>query len=141
MVVGSISSIDKSIDCDASDTRHSIYSRNGSDVDDNAKRTDKLVAKETRIVLMLRIAVIFVLIVCATAVALTIYHITQQSEIGEFKIQYEGASEKVLKAFKDILLVRAGSLSSLSVAITTQGKCQSVKTFEIPIRRIRNFFT
>jgi hypothetical protein len=78
-------------------------------------------------VLLLRIAVIIVLVVCATAIAFTIYHITQSAEIGEFNIQYEGASEKVLKAFEDVLRVHAGALSSLSVAITTQGECLALQ--------------
>jgi hypothetical protein len=135
MVSRSSPTIYDSVDNDDADTyatsAHS-YSRSGSDSEEtNTKLTDKLVAKETRIVLMLRIAVIFVLIACATAVAFTIYNLTKTSEIDAFKIQYEGASEKVLNAFEDILLVHAGSLASLSVAITTQG--QSFKICEKPI--------
>jgi hypothetical protein len=113
--------IDQSLDDDCTtDSRPSSCSRRDSGFDNNC--TDQLVAKETKAVLKLRVAVIFVLIACATAVACTIYHLTHSSEVDEFEIQFEGASEKVLKAFQDVLLIHAGALSSLTVAITTQGK-------------------
>jgi hypothetical protein len=118
---------DKSIDCiegstddEANDSKQSAYSI--GDGKDRNKQSDQLAVKETNAVLKLRFAVIFVLIACATSVAVTIYHLTQNSESKAFQIQYEGASEKVLKAFEDILLVHVGALSSLTVAITTQGK-------------------
>jgi hypothetical protein len=106
-------------DDDASDSKPITFSRDGKDCN---MGSDQLALNETKAVLKLRVAVIFVLVACATAVAVTIYHLTQASENEAFQIQYEGASDKVLKAFEDVLLVHAGALSSLTVAITTQGK-------------------
>jgi hypothetical protein len=115
--------MEPSLNDEGSDSKPpSTCTSTGGDSDGENRGTDQLVAKETNAVLKLRFAVIFVLVACATTVAVTIYHLTQSSEIDAFKIQYEGASDKVLQAFENVLLVHVGALSSLTVAITTQGK-------------------
>jgi hypothetical protein len=105
-------------DDDASDSKASGC--RADSVNEN-NHSSQLAEKETKAVFKLRVAVVFVLLACATTVAVAIYHLTQTSENEAYEIQYQAASDKVLKAFEDILVVHAGSLSSLTVAITTQG--------------------
>jgi hypothetical protein len=109
---------DNEMDCDENNDSKTNF----SDEQVGDFQSNQLAVKETRAVLLLRVAVILALVTCAIAVSISIYKLTRASEHEAFQIQYEGASGKVLKAFEDILQVHAGALASLSVAITTQGE-------------------
>ena len=115
----------ESIDSDIDTEEFADTTAKSSD-DDIQDEKDHIGGKETRAVCHLRILVILVLITCATAVAVTIYNLTYRSEVNAFETQYNGASEKVLKAFEDIIRVKLGALASLTVAMTTHSKSRKI---------------
>lgn len=75
---------------------------------------------ESQKVFRLRMAVIGVLILTALAVSAAVFKITVQGEMDEFETQYEGAAEKVIDSFANIM-ARMGSVAGLGVSYTSQG--------------------
>lgn len=66
-------------------------------------------------VFRLRVLVILVLLMAATAVSVVVYLITRNAQKDEFEIQYEGVAEKVVESFTDIVK-KMGAISGLGVA-------------------------
>jgi hypothetical protein len=81
---------------------------------------DQLSRKETAAVFRLRVVIITALLLAATAVSFIVYIITRSAEVDEFEIQYEGAAEKVVASFTDIVK-KMGAISGLGVAASAHG--------------------
>ena len=96
---------------------------------------DQLTRRETRAVFRLRVMVISVLVLAATGVSVTVLMVTRQAEIDEFKVQYEGAAQKVLDSF-DGILQGMGSISGLAVSETAHSVDHNVS---FPFVTMSNF--
>ena len=92
-------------------------SRNTDDEINSIK--DQLTKKETRDVFRLRVLVITVLLLAGTGVSVVVCMITKKAMDDEFRLQYNGASEKVLASF-DGILTQMGAISGLGIAYTAQ---------------------
>jgi hypothetical protein len=84
------------------------------------KIAELLSRKESRKVLRYRIIVIGVLIFAAIFISSMVFRITTTGEVDEFTTQYEGAADKVIGAFGDIM-TRMGSVAGLGVSFTSYG--------------------
>ena len=84
------------------------------------KIAERLSRKESRKVLRYRIIVIGVLIFAALFISSMVFKITTTGEVDEFTTQYEGAADKVIGAFSDIM-TRMGSVAGLGVSYTSYG--------------------
>lgn len=112
--------------CAQDDMSHTASSKfhtsddNYDDEDGHKQIQAQLTKKETAAVFKIRVIVILVLMIVATAVSIIVYRITKGGETEEFKSQWEGSSEKVLIAFADIVH-QMGAVSGLGVAIIAHG--------------------
>lgn len=85
------------------------------------KIAEQLSHEESRKVLRLRIMVIGALILSALFISSIVFKITTSGEVDEFTTQYEGAADKVIDAFGDIMN-RMGSVAGLGVSYTSFGE-------------------
>ena len=76
---------------------------------------DRLSKNETKAVFRLRVLVVFVLLCASAAISVVVYKITRDAQINVFHIQYEGAADKVIQSFADIVK-KMGAISGLSLA-------------------------
>jgi hypothetical protein len=76
---------------------------------------DQLSRKETTAVFRLRVVVSLALLLAAAAVSYVVYFITRKAEMDAFEVQYEGAAEKVVISFTDIV-EEIGAISGLGLA-------------------------
>jgi hypothetical protein len=106
-------------DGDVYDDNESESSSTGSTVKEQEEV--KLAKRETMAVFRLRLLVFIVLLLAAIAVSVIVYYITTGAEHEESKSQYEGASDKVLEAFIDIVDSKLAAVSSLGVAAIAHG--------------------
>lgn len=102
---------------DDSSTRQQSSSQSGYN--------EKLAEKQTRTVLVLRVLVILVLFMAAAAFSYVVFFITSSGEQDDFEVQFQGAAEKVLIAFEDIVTQRLDAMSSLAIAATAYGEDQN----------------
>ena len=86
-----------------------------------AKKDEQLAHRETIAVFRLRVLVILVLLLAATAVSVIVHFIASGSQKDECENQFEGAASKVLEAFQNIIKQKMGAISSLAVAIIAHG--------------------
>jgi hypothetical protein len=97
-------------------------SRATADTDgDNYSEKDQLSQKESRNVFLLRVIVILVMLLAATAVSVIVYFITRNSETTEFETQFGGAAEQVVDAFEAIVGEKMGAISALALAAIAHG--------------------
>lgn len=96
-------------------TSSTIQSRGSEDYPDTLKET--LSKKETESVFRLRVTVISVMLMAASAVTAIIFHITKSAATQDFIIQYDGVAQKVVGSFTTILK-EMGATSGLGVAAT-----------------------
>ena len=82
---------------------------------------EELARQETAAVLGLRLLVFLVLFLAAVAVSIIVFYVTSGAEVDESKTQYDGAAQKVLQAFSDIVNSKLGAVSSLGVASIAHG--------------------
>jgi uncharacterized membrane protein len=87
----------------------------------SAKEKMELAKKETLAVFRLRFIVFIVLLLAAIVVVVIVFYVTAGAEDEEFQSQYEGASDKVLQAFIDIVDSKLAAVSSLGVAAIAHG--------------------
>ena len=87
--------------------------------DNNDAFKDQISRKESQAVLRLRILVIIVLLGAAAGVSIVVYYVTMRAQQEEYRIQYEGVSEKVLQSFSDVIF-QMGAISGLAVAASAQ---------------------
>jgi hypothetical protein len=117
-----------SLQSDAGDDDSSVVSvssatgsrATGTDTD-NGSEKDQLSRKESRDVFLLRVVVILVMLLAATAVSVIVYVITRNSETTEFETQFGGAAEQVLDAFEAIVGEKMGAISALALAAIAHG--------------------
>jgi hypothetical protein len=88
----------------------------GSSADQEDEKVIQLANRETVIVFRLRLLVFLVLLLASIAVSAVVYTITHDAEEAEAKTQYEGAAERVIDAFIDIVDSKLATVSSLGVA-------------------------
>lgn len=89
--------------------------------EDSSESLQKLIAEaESRNVFRLRLLVILVLIVVAALISFNVHSLTSKAETDEFESQYEGAAEKIIDSFEDIL-GKMGSVTGLGMALTSYG--------------------
>lgn len=100
-------------------------SSNGHDNEDQQERR-LLAEKETKSVFRLRVAVIFALFVAASVVSAVVYVITTRAEESEFEAQFEGAADKLLSSFEDIIRQKLGAVGSLALSLTAYAKAQNL---------------
>jgi hypothetical protein len=93
----------------------------GSSAKEQEEEKIELANRESTIVFRLRLLVLLVLLLAAVAVSLIVYYITSGAEEEESRTQYEGAAEKVLEAFDNIVEHKLGAVSSLGVAFIAHG--------------------
>jgi hypothetical protein len=117
-----------SLQSDAGDDDSSVVSvssatgsrATGTDTD-NGSEKDQLSRKESRDVFLLRVVVILVMLLAATAVSVIVFFITRNSETAEFETQFGGAAEQVTIAFEAIVGEKLGAISALALAAIAHG--------------------
>jgi membrane protein required for beta-lactamase induction len=122
---------DKENDLESFSSGDSSGSNNGDDAgsstagssakEQEEEKIIELASRESTIVFRLRLLVFLVLLIAAVAVSLIVYFITYGAEEEESKTQYEGAAEKVLEAFDNIVDHKLAAVSSLGVALIAHG--------------------
>lgn len=90
------------------------------DDDTNTKKNNSLSRKESKHVDILRNIVIFILVLSAAAIAITVYYLTKNAQTEQFNAQYEGSASKILTSFETVL-DKIGSTYSIGIAATIQG--------------------
>jgi hypothetical protein len=96
-------------------------SKSSSDDASVPNRKERLGQAETNAVFRLRLVVLLVLLLAATAVSVTIYIITSGAEQKEFESQFDGAASKVLETFNNVVEQKVAAISALAVAIIAHG--------------------
>lgn len=122
-----MSSTDPSVDDDElslvnhSDDEMSIHEElHGAD-DALQKNEEELARQETAAVFRLRFGVFLVLFLAAIAVSVIVYYITSSAAREESKTQFEGAAEKIIESFLEIVDSKLAAVSSLGVASIAHG--------------------
>jgi hypothetical protein len=77
------------------DTNGSSSASASNESSSSNSKPEKFVRRESRDVVFLRIGVIFILLLAAAAVSVTVYFITENGEHVSFESHYEAAAEKV----------------------------------------------
>lgn len=86
----------------------------------NFPTDDKSLAKaETRVVNILRIAVLLVLVVAAALISSAAYLYTRDEEVDAFHAHFEGSVLEIAEAFHDTVERNIGAASALSTEITS----------------------
>lgn len=80
----------------------------------------QLTKKETRNVVMLRVAVILILATVASVVSVIIFCVTNNAETDDYHRDFEGVSTKILDKYEQIV-ERIGSVTSIASAATMYG--------------------
>ncbi|CAB9503263.1 Receptor-type guanylate cyclase gcy [Seminavis robusta] len=104
-------------DDDHTSTKASGTLANNSSDESTSTIKNRISKKESQNVFRLRLLVVLVLLLTALAISYTVYWLTSSAEAEEFKVQYEGAAEKIIASFEDIMH-KMGSISTLGVAFT-----------------------
>jgi hypothetical protein len=89
-----------------------------NDVDDMLRQ--KLRKKETRGLLCARVLVILSLLITAVIVSIVLYKVTKYAQEEKFQDHFDGASEKVLRAFTAIIEDKLLALGSIEVALIAE---------------------
>jgi hypothetical protein len=107
------------------DNDHDHDDNGSSSTGSNAKEQEEekitLAKNETIAVVRLRLCVFFVLLMAAIAVSVIVYYTTSTAETKESESQYEGAAEKVIQAFLDIVDSKLATVSSVGVTAIAYG--------------------
>lgn len=77
--------------------------------------------KETTAIFAQRLLVFAVMSCAAVTISLIVHRMTSRAEATEFKTQFAGAAKLLIGSFRDIVEVKFGALTALSVAITAHG--------------------
>jgi hypothetical protein len=121
------------VDADSVSDGHSSISQEGaacsktgsktSSDSDSAVHTikERLGQAETNAVFRLRLLVFLVMMLAAFTISVTIYLITSGAEQDEFESQFDGAANKVLETFNNVVEEKVAAISSLAVAIIAHG--------------------
>jgi len=80
--------------------------------------------KETRAIVVLRIAVMLVLLVATALVSSGIYWYTRKEEVGNFTTSFQGSAKQVVESFVDAVERQLGAAASLSTSITSYAALQ-----------------
>eukprot|EP00934_Nitzschia_sp_Nitz4_P004266 Nitzschia sp. Nitz4//scaffold216_size36101//31917//35797//NITZ4_007786-RA/size36101-snap-gene-0.13-mRNA-1//1//CDS//3329542209//4256//frame0 len=89
--------------------------------DDVSHLKQSLTKRETEQVFRLRVLVIAILFAAAGSVSFTIYKLTHNSEVDEFKSQYYSVAEKIIESFQETM-VQISAVSGLAVAATAHSQ-------------------
>jgi hypothetical protein len=119
--IDDVSSADSDKDDDDDYNEDSGSSSAGSIAKDQEEERTTLARNETIAVFRLRLLVFMILLMAAVAVSLIVFFITSGAENKESESQYEGAAEKVLDAFIDIVESKLASMASIGVAAIAHG--------------------
>lgn len=121
---------------DRSRSKGSASSQFNSKEEQSESEKLQLAKKETLAVFRLRLLVFLVLLLAAAAVSVIVFFITNNSQTEECDSQYDGAALKVTEAFVNIAKVKFAAISSLGVALVSNGQD---KTENWPFLTISNF--
>ena len=99
-----------------SSTDSKTHTTEGTGATDKAGSIANAISKtETRRVVTVRIVVVTMLVLVAAGVSVGVYFIMKQSNENEFALQFEGAADKVVEHFEEIM-VEISSVSALAIA-------------------------
>jgi hypothetical protein len=107
--------------CSNSDQQTSKSATTGGEVNHAESIKQEFALTETGYILSLRVLVIVLLIIVAAGVCVLVFVISRNAENDEVEVQFEGASQQILKAFDAIKTDRISALSSLAVAAIAHG--------------------
>lgn len=83
-----------------------------------------LAIKETRVIGILRIAVLMVIVLTATLLATGIYHYTRSAEKDKFMAHFEDSANQVVESFHESVERNIGAVATLSSTITSYTRHQ-----------------
>jgi len=92
-------------------------STNKHEATTSSSTEEELAKHETQQVFRLRMMVILVLMATAGAISYTVYRITDKAEADAFEAQFEGAAEKIIASFTQIIHM-LGTASAIGVEMT-----------------------
>ena len=84
-----------------------------------ARSTESLAKKETRVVNILRVAVLCVILTTAAVVSFVVYQYTRDQEKENFTTHFEHGSTQVIESFHDVMERYLASVATLSNSITS----------------------
>lgn len=84
--------------------------------------TESLARKETRVVNVLRVAVLFVLISTAALVSAVVYRYTKNEEHENFVTNFEQSATQVVESFHGVVERNMAAIATLSTSITSYAK-------------------
>ncbi|KAG7358927.1 hypothetical protein IV203_015516 [Nitzschia inconspicua] len=82
------------------------------------KEPSEVLAKETDLVLRLRVLVILALLLAAVVVSAVVLKITSDGEHDELENQFAGSAAKILSSFVEIVPDKIAAVGSLALAAT-----------------------
>ena len=85
-----------------------------------------------------RTLVLLILIVAATAICVVVYFISKNTEVEQFKAQYDGITTKLLGSF-EMLTSRMSAINSISTAATIVGFDRTSNTTNWPFVTLPSF--
>lgn len=93
----------------------------GGNPEEDGELENQIATKETEAVFRIRSIVFLVLVASAVAVCLTVFYISRSALEDEYRSQYDGATDRVIETFHDIVENKLGAVSSLGVAMIAHG--------------------